>query len=118
MPLPVADKVRRRALAKGEVHHPLHLIAVRRTTVVLAPSRLLRKPQEVRAGDPVIVATLAEIKRRNLNYEQLAEKLDEQFGVKDTGKNLSNKIGRGGFTAGFFIMCLEAIGAKAVRLED
>lgn len=59
----------------------------------------------------------AEIKRRNLNYEQLAEKLAE-MGVKDTGKNLSNKIARGGFTAGFMIMCLEAIGAKAVRIED
>lgn len=59
----------------------------------------------------------AEIKRRNLNYEQLAEKLAE-LGVKDTGKNLSNKIARGGFTAGFMIMCLEAIGAKAVRIDD
>ncbi len=59
----------------------------------------------------------AEIKRRNLNYEQLAEKLAE-LGVKDTGKNLSNKIARGGFTAGFMIMCLEAIGAKSVRVSD
>lgn len=40
------------------------------------------------------------------------------MGVKETGKNLSNKISRGGFTAGFMIMCLEAIGAKAVRIDD
>lgn len=59
----------------------------------------------------------AEIKRRNLNYEQVAEKLAE-MGVKESPKNLSNKIARGGFTAGFFIMCLEAIGAKTVRLDD
>lgn len=59
----------------------------------------------------------AEIKRRNLNYEQVAEKLAE-LGVKESPKNLSNKIARGGFTAGFFIMCLEAIGAQSVRITD
>ena len=59
----------------------------------------------------------AEIARRNLNYEQLAEKL-AAIGVKDTAKNLSNKIARGGFSAGFMVMCLEAIGAQSVRLAD
>jgi hypothetical protein len=59
----------------------------------------------------------AEIKRRNLNYEQLAERLDA-IGVTDNARNLSNKIARGSFTAGFFVMCLEAIGCKAVRLSD
>ncbi len=59
----------------------------------------------------------AEIKRRNLNYEQVAEKLAE-MGVKESPKNLSNKIARGGFTAGFFIMCLEAIGAQNLRLGE
>ena len=58
----------------------------------------------------------AEIKRRNLNYEDLAEKLSE-IGVKENARNLSNKIARGAFTAGFFVMCLEAIGAKDVRLD-
>ena len=58
----------------------------------------------------------AEIKRRNLNYDDLAEKLAE-IGVKDTAKNISNKIARGSFTAGFFVMCLEAIGAQTVRLD-
>lgn len=59
----------------------------------------------------------AEIKRRNLNYEQLAEKLAE-IGIEDTPKNISNKIARGAFTAGFFVMCLEAIGCRTVRLGD
>ena len=59
----------------------------------------------------------AEIKRRNLNYEQLAEKL-AAMGVKENARNLSNKIARGGFTAGFFILCLEAIGAQTVRLSE
>ena len=59
----------------------------------------------------------AEIKRRNLNYEQLAEKLTA-MGAKENARNLSNKIARGGFTAGFFVMCLEAIGAQSVRIVD
>ncbi len=59
----------------------------------------------------------AEIKRRNLNYEQLSEKL-AAMGVAETPRNLSNKIARGGFTAGFFIECLEAIGCQSLRLED
>lgn len=58
----------------------------------------------------------AEIKRRNLNYEQLAEKLTA-MGVEENARNLSNKIARGAFTAGFFVMCLDAIGAKDVRLN-
>jgi hypothetical protein len=57
----------------------------------------------------------AEIKRRNLNYEDLAKKLAE-IGVEDNARNLSNKIARGAFTAGFFVMCLEAIGVHDVRL--
>ncbi|MGD9802301.1 MAG: DUF6471 domain-containing protein [Hyphomicrobiaceae bacterium] len=59
----------------------------------------------------------AEIKRRNMSYEQLSEKLSA-IGVEDTPKNLSNKIARGSFTAGFFVMCLEAIGSQTVRLKD
>lgn len=58
----------------------------------------------------------AEIKRRNLNYEDLAEKLSE-IGVTENARNLSNKIARGAFTAGFFVMCLEVIGAKDVRID-
>jgi 3-mercaptopyruvate sulfurtransferase SseA len=58
----------------------------------------------------------AELKRRNVTYAQLAEKLGE-IGVKETETNIRNKIARGGFTAVFFIQCLEAIGATDVRLR-
>jgi 3-mercaptopyruvate sulfurtransferase SseA len=57
----------------------------------------------------------AELKRRNLSYKQLAEKLEE-LGVKETELNIKNKISRGGFTAVFFVQCLEAIGVKELRL--
>lgn len=59
----------------------------------------------------------AEMARRNLSYEDLAKAL-EGIGVEDTAKNLSNKIARGAFTAGFFLMCLEAIGCRTLRLND
>ncbi len=58
----------------------------------------------------------AEMARRNLSYEDLAEKL-KSIGIEESPKNLSNKIGRGSFTAGFFLQCLEAIGYTSLRLD-
>lgn len=57
----------------------------------------------------------AELKRRNVSYRQLADKL-EAMGIHESERNIANKIARGGFTAVFFIQCLEAIGATEVRL--
>jgi hypothetical protein len=59
----------------------------------------------------------AELKRRGVGYRELAEKLTE-MGTPETDRNIANKISRGGFTAGFFIQCLVAIGAHSLRLED
>ena len=47
----------------------------------------------------------AELKRRHVGYRDLAEKL-EPLGVKETERNIANKIARGGFTAVFFVQCL------------
>lgn len=58
----------------------------------------------------------AELKRRNLGYRELAERL-ETFGVHETERNIANKISRGGFSAVFFVQCLDAIGANALRLD-
>jgi len=59
----------------------------------------------------------AELKRRNVSYRELAERL-EAIGVHETERNIANKISRGGFTAVFLIQCLEAIGCTSLRLED
>src|SRR3990172_8888842 len=59
----------------------------------------------------------AELKRRNVGYRELAEKL-EAIGVKDSERNIANKISRGGFTAVFFLQCLVAVGAHTLRLEE
>jgi hypothetical protein len=59
----------------------------------------------------------AELKRRNVGYRELAEKLSAQ-GTPETERNIANKISRGGFTAAFLIQCLEAIGCQSLRLSD
>ena len=59
----------------------------------------------------------AELKRRGLSYADLAGKL-AAVGVKDNELNIKNKIGRGTFSAVFFVQCMEAIGAKTIHLRD
>jgi hypothetical protein len=48
---------------------------------------------------------------------KLVEKL-HTVGVKDSERNLANKITRGSFTAVFLIQCLTAIGRHTVHLEE
>src|SRR5690242_14599444 len=84
-----------------------------------ADSRVAGKPK-LKAKDwqaQVKGLLKAELKRRNLSYADLAEKL-AAVGVKDNERNLSNKIARGTFTAVFFVQCLEAIGVKVIHFED
>ena len=59
----------------------------------------------------------AELKRRNVSYRQLAERL-EAMGIHETERNINNKISRGGFTATFFVQCLVAAGCHTLHLED
>jgi hypothetical protein len=59
----------------------------------------------------------AELKRRNLSYSDLAKKL-EKIGIPENERNISNKIGRGSFSAIFFFQCLDAIGCKTIHIED
>ncbi len=59
----------------------------------------------------------AELKRRNVGYRELAEKLT-LMGITETERNIANKISRGGFTAAFLLQCLKAIGVATLRLEE
>ena len=58
----------------------------------------------------------AEMKRRNLTYEGLAERL-AAIGVRADPHVLRNKVSRGLFSAVFFYQCLKAIGCREVRIE-
>ena len=57
-----------------------------------------------------------ELKRRNVSYGQLVDKL-ASIGVMDSEPNIRNKLSRGKFTAVFLIQCLEAIGSTSLRLD-
>jgi hypothetical protein len=56
-----------------------------------------------------------ELKRRNVTYAQLVDKL-AAIGVHETEPNVRNKLARGKFTAVFLVQCLEAVGAPELRL--
>lgn len=57
----------------------------------------------------------AELKRRDITYQQLAVKLKD-IGVSESPENIANKISRGKFSAVFLMQCLEVIGCKTIHL--
>lgn len=57
----------------------------------------------------------AELKKRNVTYAGLVEKL-AAIGVHETEPNIRNKLARGKFTAVFLVQCLRAVGAQELRL--
>ncbi len=59
----------------------------------------------------------AELARRNVKQVDLARMLEEAYGVKETPQTLSNKIGRGTFTAVFMFQILEVIGCEKLALD-
>jgi hypothetical protein len=59
----------------------------------------------------------AELKRRDLSYKDLAQRM-EAIGLKANERTIANKIARGGFTAAFFLQCMEAIGVRAIHLDN
>jgi hypothetical protein len=58
----------------------------------------------------------SELKRRGITYGQLADRLTA-LGTPENERNIANKISRGSFTAAFFMMCMDAIGAQSVVLD-
>lgn len=59
----------------------------------------------------------AELKRANIGYRELAERL-KPHGIEETEASIANKLSRGTFPATFMIAALVAIGAEVVKLED
>lgn len=57
----------------------------------------------------------AELKRRNVSYAQLVDKL-AAIGVNESEPNVRNKLSRGKFTAVFLIQCLVAIDCHNILL--
>jgi hypothetical protein len=73
---------------------------------------------EAEIADRVSRYLKAELKRADMTYEGLAEKL-AKHGVKgETVDSIKAKLKRGTFTAIFLLACLAALEAEGVRLED
>jgi ribosome-binding protein aMBF1 (putative translation factor) len=59
----------------------------------------------------------SELKRADMTYEQLADKLRE-MGHNETKISVANKINRGTFQASFFVAVMRALGREQVNLAD
>jgi Domain of unknown function (DUF6471) len=59
----------------------------------------------------------AQLKRRDVTYEELASRL-EKHGFKETKASIANKLARATVPAAFFLATLAALELEGVRLED
>ena len=60
----------------------------------------------------------AEIKRAEVSYAELARRLSEDHGLRETEASIANKLSRGTFGATFFLATMKAIGREQVNLAD
>ena len=60
----------------------------------------------------------AELKRGDLTYEELAERLKEHGLKKETKDSIAAKLKRGTFAATFLLATLAALEIEGLRLED
>jgi hypothetical protein len=58
-----------------------------------------------------------ELKRADLTYDELAERLKEH-GFNETKASIANKLARATVSAHFFLAALAATGSEGVKLED
>ena len=73
---------------------------------------------EAEIADRVSRYLKAELKRADVTYEELAERL-AKHGVKgETTASIKNRLMRGTFAATFLLACLAALELEGVRLED
>lgn len=59
----------------------------------------------------------AELKRADMTYEELAERL-KKHGQEETKASIAAKLGRGTFSAVFFLTTLAALGLPSIALDD
>lgn len=59
----------------------------------------------------------AELKRADVTYEELAERL-KVHGFTETKASISNKLARATLSAAFLLACLAVLGLTGIDLED
>lgn len=60
----------------------------------------------------------AALKKKNVTYAELAEKLKEHGLTEETEASIKSKLARGTFAATFLIGVIAALELEGVRLED
>ena len=74
-------------------------------------------PKEREWADKARQFIKAELKRRNISYRHLAEKL-QAHGLEETESGIASKLSRGTFAVTFFLATLAVLDMEGVRLED
>jgi len=59
----------------------------------------------------------AELRRADVSYHDLAERLKEH-GLEETEASIANKLSRGTFAAIFFLATMKAIGRENINLAE
>ncbi len=59
----------------------------------------------------------AELKRADVTYHELAQRLKEH-GLEETEASITAKLNRGTFAATFFLATMKAIGRETVNISD
>lgn len=78
-----------------------------------------RSPQPIPKWEEAAKRLLrVEMTKRGWRYQRLALELKLKLGVLETPAQLSRKINRGKFSAGFLLLCLEALGVAELRMEE
>lgn len=73
---------------------------------------------EAEIADRVSRYLKAELKRADVTYEGLAERLSKHGMKGETVDSIKAKLKRGTFAATFLLACIAALELEGVRLED
>jgi hypothetical protein len=60
----------------------------------------------------------AEIKKADIDYDELVKRLKKHGFKEETRASITNKLARGTFTATFFLACVAALELPGVQLEE
>ncbi|MGH9781171.1 MAG: DUF6471 domain-containing protein [Candidatus Acidiferrales bacterium] len=73
---------------------------------------------EAELADRAACFLKAELKRADVTYEELAERLKKHGHPHETVDSIKAKLKRGTFPATFMLACAAAIGLEAIKLGD
>lgn len=72
---------------------------------------------ELPCNDYARIIIQTEMSRRDMKFPDLTQLLNEKCNLNENVRNIRNRVARGTFSAGFFIMCLFAMDVTDIKLE-